>query len=488
MDLTNFQSYLERSGLDKKPHQYEAVAWCVGNELHGVNVGDDLPPVRGGLIADEMGLGKTIQMLGTIVSNFKMRTLIVLPLVLLDQWDKVIQQTLGHRAIIYHGSSKRGITLEMLKNSAIVLTTYGMIAYDRRKADENLLYKVSWQRVVYDEAHHLRNHRTNVHLGSLHIKSKIRWLITGTPIQNAKRDFFSICAAMGIPSDYYTDKDNLLHLLQNFVLRRSKADVGIVLPSLDVRALSVGWKSKKEKWLSKEIHSSIPSISNLLQYVPQVSYTHLEALTYARQSCIYPGLLKCKLVKMVNAGTIDREQFTHLIEGANGSSKLDAVVSAIVERKDNGNKKIVFCHYRGEIDEIEARLKKTTELTVSTFDGRTSKKDRKHKLINSVDVLILQIQTACEGLNLQDYNEVYFVSPHWNPAVEDQAIARCHRIGQRRNVEVIRFQMSGEDFGEEEDQSSEEITKTLEEYCLEVQDNKRKMREIMEEDYESQDE
>ena len=120
-------------------------------------------------------------------------------------------------------------------------------------------------------------------------------------------------------------------------------------------------------------------------------------------------------------------------------------------------------------------------ITVSKFDGRTSKKDRKEKLINPVDVLILQINTACEGLNLQDYNEIYFVSPHWNPAIEDQAIARCHRIGQRREVEVFRFQMSGSEFaattdGEEDD---DDCTKTLEEYCLEVQDNKRKMREIM---------
>jgi len=484
MDLSNFDRYLERAKLDKKTYQHEGVVWCVGNEIEGVKIDDDVR-VRGGLIADEMGLGKTIQMLGTIVSNFMMRTLIVLPVVLLDQWHKVIRQTLGHSAIIYHGSYKKNVTLEILKNSAIVLTTYGMIAYNSKTSDKNLLYKVSWNRVVYDEAHHLRNHKTNVHLGSMRIKSKIRWLITGTPIQNAKRDFFSICDAMGIPSSYYTNKDNLLNLLKKFVLRRTKADVGILLPALNVQDLSVCFKNKNEKWLSKEIHSSIRKISNLLQYVPQISYTHLEALTYARQSCIYPGLLKNKINKMVNSGTINREQFVHLNEGSNCSSKLDAVISAIIERKDNGNKKIIFCHYRGEIDEIESRLKISTELIISTFDGRTSKKDRKHKLINSVDVLILQIQTACEGLNLQDYNEIYFVSPHWNPSVEDQAIARCHRIGQQRDVEVIKFQMSGEDFREEgdgEDPSSETVTKTLEEYCLEVQDNKRKMREIMEED------
>ena len=156
------------------------------------------------------------------------------------------------------------------------------------------------------------------------------------------------------------------------------------------------------------------------------------------------------------------------------------MINTINERKENNNKKIVFCHYRGEIDIIASRLT-VLGINVSKFDGRTSKKDRKEKLINPVDVLILQINTACEGLNLQDYNEIYFVSPHWNPAIEDQAIARCHRIGQRREVEVFRFQMSGSEFaattdGEEED---DDCTKTLEEYCLEVQDNKRNMREIM---------
>ena len=80
-------------------------------------------------------------------------------------------------------------------------------------------------------------------------------------------------------------------------------------------------------------------------------------------------------------------------------------------------------------------------LDVKTFDGRTSHNQRNEILENACDVLILQIQTGCEGLNLQQFSEVYFVSPHWNPAVEDQAIARCHRIGQQSQVDVFRFTM-----------------------------------------------
>ena len=480
MDFSNFNNYLERSQLDKNPHQYEAVAWCVKNEIEGVDVGNN-KIVRGGLIADEMGLGKTIQMIGTILSNFKMRTLIVLPLVLLEQWNDVILRTLGHQAIIYHGASKKNITLEILKNAAIVLTTYGQITYQKKRVEKNLLYKLKWKRLVFDEAHHLRNKKTGVYIGSLRLYSKIRWLITGTPIQNSKKDLFSICAAMGLPSEYYAKMANLSHLIKNFILCRTKTEVGIYLPKLTINSEFIEWKSEKEKKLSHEIHSNIPTISNLInEGNSQFNCTPLEAMTYARQSCIYPGLLKSKITKMTNIGLINEEYSQGLIEGASSSSKIDAVINTINERKENNNNKIVFCHYRGEIDIIASRLS-ALGINVSKFDGRTSKKDRKEKLINPVDVLILQINTACEGLNLQDYNEIYFVSPHWNPAIEDQAIARCHRIGQRREVEVFRFQMSGSEFaattdGEEDD---DDCTKTLEEYCLEVQDNKRKMREIM---------
>jgi hypothetical protein len=120
-------------------------------------------------------------------------------------------------------------------------------------------------------------------------------------------------------------------------------------------------------------------------------------------------------------------------------------VRTILSRKDNGKRKIVFCHFRGEIDYIQSRL--TTafpSLVVRYLDGRTSESERRVILAPDacVDVLILQIQTCCEGLNLQQFSEVYFVSPDWNPAVEDQAIARCHRFGQTEPVSVFRFVMA----------------------------------------------
>jgi len=111
-------------------------------------------------------------------------------------------------------------------------------------------------------------------------------------------------------------------------------------------------------------------------------------------------------------------------------------------------------------------------MKVARFDGRTSYSERADVLNDmSLDVLILQIMTGCEGLNLQHFKEIYFVSPHWNPAVEDQAIARCHRIGQSDEVDIFRFTMAGFDT-----QSC-----TLDRYASDIQDAKRKMYNIVDE-------
>ena len=179
------------------------------------------------------------------------------------------------------------------------------------------------------------------------------------------------------------------------------------------------------------------------------------------------------------------------------ASKMSAIVNHIVEKRKTGKRKLVFSHYRGEIDLLTEQLE-AKGITVQSIDGRTKNRDKKNRvlpvvsegqfrtvcmswsrvssdifgIINSYlapDVMIVQIQTACEGLNMQHFQEIYFTSPHWNPAVEDQAIARAHRIGQEKPVDVYRFVMTG--FGRH--------SISFEQYCSRVQDCKREVMKII---------
>ena len=106
-------------------------------------------------------------------------------------------------------------------------------------------------------------------------------------------------------------------------------------------------------------------------------------------------------------------------------------------------------------------------MNVKTFDGRVPASQRNEILTGNCDCLILQIKTGCEGLNLQQFSEIYFVSPHWNPAVEDQAVARCHRMGQESNVEVFRFRSC------DKSRPEGKTFKTIDEYSFDKQVEKR---------------
>jgi SNF2 family DNA or RNA helicase len=462
-----FKSYLEKTGLQVQKHQVECVDWCVKNERDGKLV--DGVTVRGGLIADDMGLGKTIQMLGIIVSNFVPRTLIVLPRSLLDQWEETIVTTLGHTPLVYHGHGISKITEEVLSASPIVLTTYGMIT-TRKDKDLGILHKIKWNRVVFDEAHHLRNKKARIHIGALKLQSSIRWLMTGTPIQNKKEDFYALCAVMGIPAEYYTSTENLMALVKAFIIKRTKVQVGLGLSPLTIKSVVTEWDNENEKNIAEDIHSLL-KFSNIDKQVDNPGMwgqSHLPILTRARQMCICPSLMGKHLESLSASGAIDNSQ--NMREAIHSSSKIDKVVDTILERKDNNKGKIVFCHFRGEIDIIQARLS-CPGIHVETFDGRTKQRKRHEILTGKCDVLILQIKTGCEGLNLQQFSEIYFVSPHWNPSVEDQAIGRCHRLGQSEKVSVFKFNMSGFDEDGE--------TLSLDTYSTQKQGEKREVRKMI---------
>jgi SNF2 family DNA or RNA helicase len=188
----------------------------------------------------------------------------------------------------------------------------------------------------------------------------------------------------------------------------------------------------------------------------------------AIQICILPSLLRNTLDELYNKGLINSCYY----EALEYSSKIDAVIELLINRKDNGRGKIVFCHFRSEIDIIYRRLIDNGFLKVIKYDGRNSGGANLEHISDPADVLIIQIQTGSEGLNLQKhFSEIYFVSPHWNPCVEDQAIARCHRIGQINNVDVFKFQMSN--FLKNADDEVDPIT--LETYINIMQNDKREL-------------
>ena len=235
------------------------------------------------------------------------------------------------------------------------------------------------------------------------------------------------------------------------------------------------WENDDECMLAEDIHgllsfAEVRTDRQTNAAIAALGSSVLPTLVRCRQSCVYPKLMKRAIAKLEKVGLIDADEYD-LDSATNASSKLDAVCSKIIERKDNQRSKLIFCHYRGEIDKISRTLQ-DAGMKVAVFDGRTNYAQRQEILEDhSLDALILQIMTGSEGLNLQHFKEIYFVSPHWNPAVEDQAVARCHRIGQKDKVDIFRFTMAGFD--------DNGMTRTLDKYASEVQDSKRSMYNIV---------
>ena len=475
-NIQYFKNWIAHAKLDLKSHQLDGIKWVFDREI---NPTLGFP---GGFLCDEMGLGKTILMLGAIVCNLRRRTLIVMPNALLDQWDEAIQKFLGDgiAPLIYHGATAKNFTTDQISQYPLVITTYGMIAKRKDPTYKSKLWGLEWDRIIYDEAHHLRNKKTRLFEGAMILKknSKINWMVTGTPINNDKKDFYNLCVVQGMNKSFNMSADQISKVVRSCVMKRTKQQVGIKMPKLNEKVVEVEFETEKEEKFAKNIHNLMSfatvtseNVDEIITNMGSKIQCRFPIMMLMRQCCVYPKLSvryfrkkyknECKRLGM-------KKNFNDI-----GHSKLNAVVNKVIENKGNGKKKLIFCLFTKEIEVLKKLIEKAG-ISAETVCGSTPKKLRKERLRtpekveDGPEVLIVQIQTACEGLNLQHINEIYFTTPHWNPSVEDQAIARAHRIGQEKEVDVYRFVSK---FQNKKDDTSI----TLDEYCMTVQEKKREI-------------
>ena len=329
------------------------------------------------------------------------------------------------------------------------------------------IHKVQWHRVIYDEAHHLRNKKTAIHKAAMNIRCQLTWLMTGTPIQNRFADFQSLCEVIGIPTSLYFSPTthSLKTLVKTYILKRTKKGLKIPMPTLTEEVITVEWQSKEEQEVAEMLHARLgwrtqaqtPATKSTRarakhDYLPDFGPRLVDFLR-ARQMCVYPKIIQ-KAIENSDEQEPETEEHTEVIKtvkaGVQGSSKLDAVIEKIVSPTNlsaHRTRKLVFCEFRQEMDYLERNLANRNIFT-ARIDGSTPLSLKKAIIASPhPEVLLLQIRTCSEGLNLQQYTQVYIVTPQWNPSVEAQAVCRSYRIGQTEPVQVYRFVMAHKHLG-----------------------------------------
>jgi SNF2 family DNA or RNA helicase len=452
-----------------KSHQIEGVIWCLGQELVPSPEGGEDKRRRGGVLADEMGMGKTIQLIGLFMLNPQRKTLLIVPPILLKQWSAEIRKFTGHIATMYYGKDRKKIDLVNPK-VLVVITSYETVV-----RDVAVFKDVAWNRVVCDEAHHLRNPKTKIYSAVQEILSNVStylWFITGTPIHHSPKDIYSLYYLFGYSLAELTelkDKKGIAILRSRFLQRRhQKPD----LPEKNEHKLSIEWKEARERDLAKDIHQTIPFLgfsgetaADAYSFWVKQKRPVLVSMIRAKQTCILSKMTETSYLSEMAVSPSEDVPFlarTMPVFETSTTTKLQEILRLLNYRRENGNGKVIFCHYRLEMAYLLEKLRDdSTKSWIGTWqDYKKIEYSFRSSILGESPILILQIQSGCEGLNLQDhFSEVYFVSPDWNPTLEEQAIARCYRIGQKKPVEVFRFSMDFVDTPENNFQRRNEVQK-----------------------------
>jgi non-specific serine/threonine protein kinase len=416
-----------------RPYQVAGYQWL--NYLHEIS--------WGGILADDMGLGKTVQALSFLEQYKKeygkIKALVVCPTTLIYNWENEIKKFTPSLTYHIHHGGHRGRIKEELMNHDITITTYGTL-----RSDIKLFVSIEFDYVILDESQAIKNPASKVTKAACLLHAKHRLCMSGTPLQNNTFDIFAqmnflnpgmlgtmefFRQEFSLPIDKFNEEDRKEHLkkiLYPFILRRTKEQVAKDLPEKQEMVLFCEMEDQQRKIYDAYRNDYRNQILGTIetQGIQRSQLTILQGLMKLRQICDSPAILN------------EAEKFD------NHSIKLEELTREIVENIGN-HKALVFSQFLGMLALIREKL---TELEVKFeyFDGSTSAPDREKAIQNfqnndSVRVFLISLKAGGVGLNLTAADYVYIVDPWWNPAVEQQAIDRTHRIGQTKNIFAYRM-------------------------------------------------
>lgn len=392
----------------------------------------------GGCLADDMGLGKTLQtitFLHYLKEKYKGSThLVICPTSLIYNWEnELLKFAPKLKYHIYYGL-EREFTEEHFNDYDIIITSYGIIRNDLKE-----LMQFLWHYIILDESQAIKNPDAQTNKALQLLKSKNRMILSGTPIQNNTYDLFAqfnfinpgllgnrefFKSEFANPIDKNNDAEKtvqLRKLIYPFMLRRTKAQVATDLPD---KTETILWcEMGKEQRIVYNNYKDYYR-NSLMEKIAEVGMAKagmyvLEGLLRLRQICDSPELVK------------DSEVATKK------SVKIDELLREI-EENTGGHKLLVFSQFTEMLHLIEESLHKQ-KINYAYLDGSTPASKRKEAVNAFQDdpdlrVFLISIRAGGLGLNLTAADYVYIVDPWWNPAVEQQAIDRTHRIGQTNKI------------------------------------------------------
>ena len=389
----------------------------------------------GGILGDEMGLGKTLQAITFILSNKGKKTLVVAPTSLIYNWKEEFNKFAPNLVVevLNEGKDKREEALRDIESKDVIITTYNLL-----KRDLEEYKKINFDYCFIDEAQAIKNPDSQNSEAVKEVSSEYKFALTGTPMENSLMELWSIFDFV-MPGYLYDRKrftvryykklnegeevlSEIHSLIKPFILRRKKKDVIKELPDKIEKMHLVDLGEEQKKVYSIYANNAL-SIMEKKQDAEEFNKSKIEILSYITK------LRQLALDPSVTINDYMGESAKILNQGI-----------------EEGHKILVFSQFTSVLKNISSRLKEE-KISFSYLDGSVSSKKRIN-MVNEFNegensVFLISLKAGGTGLNLTSADIVIHFDPWWNPAVENQATDRAHRMGQKNVVEVIKLIAKG---------------------------------------------